>query len=454
MLEDHWKDLLYALTKGKCVVLLGAGLSVKNRDSVTRPLTEWLALELADQLTQDYPDHPLVKTELSQLLYVATEYYNKKGKYNLLSAVEGFYSKHAKQCCETHSLLAELPLGLIICSSPDLMVSEAYRQLFKSFDAAHYAYSKDRTSEAKNNLSEENDSAPDASPDNPLVYHLLGSISNPDSLILTEKDRLNFLEDIIRHNNAISNKVLKQMTKDKIYLFLGFDFEQWHLRLLLRALNLDEAQEAPLYAPNGQAQLNTGAMVFFQRQYKLEFLQISSETFVRELHERYFNAPQPTPVNDAVEAKINVYYMYHEQDEALKVQLDQSLAPLRLSRKIKTWDESKLLPGAEWKEEIARQIEQANLVLLLVSSDFMASEELYQGQLQQALQRQRQGKAAICPILARPSYYETAVFSKLHSILPRNKKFITLWDNEDEAFRHIAMEVEKIVDVLTENLKT
>jgi hypothetical protein len=196
-------------------------------------------------------------------------------------------------------------------------------------------------------------------------------------------------------------------------------------------------------------------MVFFQKQYKLEFLPTGSEAFIKELYDRYNNAPQPSavaPENGA--AKIGVYYMYDEKDEDLKVQLDQALAPLRLSRKISTWDESKLLGGQEWKQEIAAQIDQAHLILLLVSSDFMASEELYQGQLQQALQRHRSRKAAICPILFRSCYYETAIFSKLHSILPRNKKFITDTDNQDEALRHVAIEVEKMVDVLIENLQT
>ncbi len=124
------------------------------------------------------------------------------------------------------------------------------------------------------------------------------------------------------------------------------------------------------------------------------------------------------------------------------------------NRMIRTWDESAVTAGDEFQSVIAERLDRANLILLLVSSIFLASERLYNGQLQLAMKRFRDGKAVICPILVRPCLYEGAVFSKLHTLLPRNKVAVADWKNPDNAYEHIAQQISQFVDTLIENLKT
>jgi len=78
-------------------------------------------------------------------------------------------------------------------------------------------------------------------------------------------------------------------------------------------------------------------------------------------------------------------YLYDQADEAYKIMLDNHLAVLKRAEGIQTWDESMISAGEVADERIRQQLDQANLILILVSSDFLASDKLYEEQLRLAL---------------------------------------------------------------------
>jgi hypothetical protein len=443
MTEEHWGELLYAIHKGKCLLLLGAGASTLERDGQARPCTEWLAGELAAQLRRD--GKPLEESESGSLLYVASEYLRHRGSAIALQGqVEGFYREQAGQPSELLRLIAELPFPLVINTAPDTLLERAWLSLGKDYRKAYYSLRKDRTKTEDEMLLD------DPSPDCPLLYNLFGSVEDPGSLVLTERDRLHFIEDVIQNNNAIPITVLKQFWDDRIVLFIGFDFEQWHLRILpLKLFNRDKYPESVL-VPNGGQALSAGAMVFYQREYRMAFLPEDPLRFARELHRRW--EARPPQADAAPPAALRAIYLYHQEDEPYKQQLDQHLAPLKRHAGIQTWDESMLLPGEEVDRRVREQLGQANLILLLVSSDFLASSKLYDEQLAQALERNRAGQARIIPIILRPCAWESAAFARSKFILPRRGKPITAWENADAAYRHIVQELEKYLPYFIENL--
>jgi len=75
----------------------------------------------------------------------------------------------------------------------------------------------------------------DPTPERPLVYHLFGLLSQPESLVLTEDDTFAFLIGITRHIKNIPSQVGRALT-DSALLFLGFQTEEWSFRVLLQAL--------------------------------------------------------------------------------------------------------------------------------------------------------------------------------------------------------------------------
>ncbi|HRI60370.1 MAG TPA: toll/interleukin-1 receptor domain-containing protein [Saprospiraceae bacterium] len=444
MTNDQWNDLLFAIRKGKCLLLLGAGASTLTKNGVARPFTEWLALELADQLRRD--QHPLEESETGSLLYVATEYlHHYKSSVTLQREVERFYREQAKQPNELLRAIAELPFPLIINTAPDTLLEKAWLGLGKDYRKTHYSLHKERSKEEADLQIE------DPTGDCPLLYNLFGSVEDSASLVLTEKDRLKFIEDIIQHNNAIPNAILKEFKEDKVVLFFGFDFEQWHLRIMPKKIFQKEEISAPVIVPNGGQTLSKGAMVFYQKQYKMDFLPEDPLAFIRELSRRWENYEEAGE-QEAQQAPVRAVYLYDRADEPWKTMLDKHLAVLKRAEGIHTWDESMISAGEAVDERIRQQLDQANLILLLVSSDFLASDKLYEEQLRQALQRNREGKAYIIPILVRPCAWEGAVFSKSKFILPRKQTPIASWDDKDAACRNVVLELEKYIPHLVENL--
>ncbi|HOY06329.1 MAG TPA: toll/interleukin-1 receptor domain-containing protein [Saprospiraceae bacterium] len=445
MTNDQWKDLLYAIHKGKCMLLLGAGASTLTKNGITRPLTEWLSLELATQLRNNH--YPLEESESGSLLYVATEYLlHFQSAIKLQSEVERFYREQAKQPNELLRAIAKLPFPLIINTAPDTLLEKAWMGEFKEYHKTFYSLLKERSREEADLQIE------DPTGDCPLLYNLFGSVEDSASLVLTEKDRLKFIEDIIQHNNAIPNAILKEFREDKVVLFFGFDFEQWHLRILPKKIFQKEEISAPVIVPNGGQTLSKGAMVFYQKQYKMDFLPEDPLAFVQELSRRWENY-EAEAGQETQQAPVRAVFLYDREDEPWKVMLDKHFAVLKRAEGIHTWDESMIGAGEETGEQIRQQLDQANLILLLVSSDFLASDKLYNEQLRQALQRSGEGKAYIIPILVRPCAWEGAVFAKSKFILPRKQNPIAAWDDKDAACRSIVLELEKYLPIIVENLQ-
>lgn len=446
MKEAQWNDLLYAIRKGKCLLLLGAGAATLTKNGETKPLTEWLAMHLADQLHQE--GLKLEESEISSMLYVATEYLNHfKSIVKLQHEVEQFYRNHAKQPNELLRAIAYLPFPLIINTAPDTLLEKAWLGLGKDFRKTYYTFQKTNTKEEANLHIE------DPTQECPLLYNLFGSVEDPASLVLTERDRLNFIEDIIQHNNAIPNAILKEFKEDKMVLFFGFDFEQWHLRILPKRIFQKEELNERVLVPNGQQPLSKNAMVFYQKQYKMDFLPDNPLSFVKELTRRW-EAFAAAVQEERDESPVRVVYLYDHADEPWKAMLDNHMAALKRNQNIQAWDESKLMPGDVADERIKQQIEAANFIILLVSSNFLASDKLYEEQLRIALQRNREGKAYVIPILVRSCTWESATFSNSKLILPRSKKFIADGGDNDAACRHVVQELERYIPHLVENLQS
>lgn len=447
MTAEQWKALLYALSKGKCLVLLGAGTSTAEIGGKIRPLTEWLAFHLASQLLA--AGHQLENSEVHSLLYVATEYQQFFGGSTLLQKeVEEFYKKHNRQTNELLQTLVGLPIPLFINTAPDLTIERAFRSQFRDCRTAYYSFKKEK--KGGNQRPEPAD--PDA--DCPLIYNLFGSVADPDSMVLTERDRILFIQDIIQNNDSIPNAILKEISADKTLLFFGFDFEQWHLRILPKTLLHADQLENAVLVPNGGQNLAQSTKIFYKKQYKMDFLPMDANGFVGELARRW-QEHQRAPESAAIGSQRNpleIFYLYDQADEPFKIELDKHFATLRSNNLIQTWDESKISPGTVVEHSIGERLASANVILLLISSDFLANERIYEDQLGQALGRYRQGKALICPVLVRPCAWEGAVFSKMPTVLPRNKKALTAWDDRDAACKHIAQQIEIFIENLMENL--
>lgn len=134
---------------------------------------------------------------------------------------------------------------------------------------------------------------------------------------------------------------------------------------------------------------------------------------------------------------ISLFYSYSHIDEALRDELEKHLKLLQRQHVIDTWHDRKIISGTEWDKAINKNLDTADIILLLISSDFLASDYCWDIEIQRAMQRHEEKTAVVIPVLLRPCDTGNANFMKLQG-LPKNFKPVTTWTNQDEAFTDIA----------------
>ena len=138
---------------------------------------------------------------------------------------------------------------------------------------------------------------------------------------------------------------------------------------------------------------------------------------------------------------LEVFFSYAREDEHLKNELADQLAVLQRLDMITKWDDQMISPGSDWEAEINRRLNSAQIILLLVSANFLASEFCYGREMTRALERHDRGEARVIPVILRPCRWTGAPFGKLQA-LPKNGKPVTLWKDKDKAFANVAEGIE------------
>ena len=134
---------------------------------------------------------------------------------------------------------------------------------------------------------------------------------------------------------------------------------------------------------------------------------------------------------------INLFISYAHNDEALRDSLETHLKLLQRQKIIDTWHDRKIGAGREWEQAIDENLEVADIILLLISADFLASDYCWDVEIKRAMQRHQENSAVVIPVSLRPCDKTDVDFMKLQG-LPKDFKPITKWDNQDEAFTDIA----------------
>jgi len=107
--------------------------------------------------------------------------------------------------------------------------------------------------------------------------------------------------------------------------------------------------------------------------------------------------------------------LYSHQDEDLRKELEKHLATLRRYGVIDIWQDRRIGPGDEFDREISNQLESADIVLLLVSSDFLHSDYCYDIEVKRALERHAEGSTRVIPAILRPCDWQKTPLGKLNA---------------------------------------
>lgn len=162
------------------------------------------------------------------------------------------------------------------------------------------------------------------------------------------------------------------------------------------------------------------------------------------------NNHSPTPESKTATGSQNspliLFYSYSHKDETLRDHLNTHLTLLQRQGIIDAWYDRDITAGTGWAEVIDTHLNTADIILLLISADFLASDYCYEKEMNRAIERHNNQEACIIPIILRPCDWTSAPFGKLQA-LPiahgEGAKAVTTWSNQDEAFTAIAQGIRK-----------
>ena len=134
---------------------------------------------------------------------------------------------------------------------------------------------------------------------------------------------------------------------------------------------------------------------------------------------------------------LRLFYSYSHKDETMRDALERHLALLKREGIVASWHDRRIMAGQKWKDQIDKHLHEADIILLLISADFLDSEYCYEVEMQRALARHQAGEACAIPVIIRSVDWSGAPFAKLQA-LPKDAKAVASWENPDEAWTDVA----------------
>lgn len=141
----------------------------------------------------------------------------------------------------------------------------------------------------------------------------------------------------------------------------------------------------------------------------------------------------------------NIFISYAHEDELFKDKLVKHLSGLTRNGQINLWTDTVIIPGQEWDNEIKNALQQADIILFLVSADFMASNYIHTIEIENAIAKHNSGEIIIVPVIIRSCDFRSLPLKKFQA-LPKGNVPITKWSDEDEAYLNIVEGIKLILN--------
>ena len=205
------------------------------------------------------------------------------GPSNLRAQAAEFYASEPLRPSAVHEALAQLPFPLIISTCHDRLLAQALKHANKAPVVYRYNFRGDKRANPEFRLPSGEGAL--------VVYHLFGSCDEPQSLVLSENDLLDFLVAVISGGSPMPNSLRAALQQSDInFLFVGFGIRHWYLRVLLKALirslSLGRSGSAVALEPLLQTTPKFDrqqTILFYQRGTRIEVCDDDISSFVAEL---------------------------------------------------------------------------------------------------------------------------------------------------------------------------
>lgn len=141
---------------------------------------------------------------------------------------------------------------------------------------------------------------------------------------------------------------------------------------------------------------------------------------------------------------LKVFYSYAHEDEEARDLLDEHLALLARRNLILRWHDRHIIPGQEWNHAIETALDDADIILMLVSKAFMQSDYVHRFEIPAAMKEHAAGRARVVPVLLEDvDSWRKAPFAKLE-VLPDKGHAVSDWHDPVAAYANVAQGIEKV----------
>ena len=380
--------LIGKIHAGECVLVLGPRVAVPTGSADTETaMDDYLSRKLLEELCE--PDQPS-----PSLRGTIARYEQRFGAAALRGLVQQLCEELDATTTDLHLDLAKLPFRLVLQATPDTMMAQAFRaEAVGKTGVVEACYNYCRL-HAGGRLE-----LPTA--ERPIVYSLFGRHDEPESMVLTDKNLLDYLVRITKESPPLPDSIRATLlAPSTLFLFIGFGFTNWWLRLLLKVLNITGVENRGLSLALEDSSSFENATRDNQGFFESAGIYIQAgdwKALARELAARHqenaarqslraASLPAPAPV-DARRPLVFLSYASEDADSALELRRDLE------DRGVSVWHDVQSLRGGEnWELRIAEFIKRVDYFVFVQTEqmdqrDARLEDGVYNRELKFALKR-------------------------------------------------------------------
>lgn len=435
--EIKWDDLCEDIRRKRCVLFVGPSTPLYSIGEEKIDFYSLAAEHLSNIMLDD--KYPFDYTQKQNLNYIAQKFILHKGNYRprLEDVIADLYKTQLELLNEDangsmpalYKTILKLPWHTIINMQPDTFLANGLAPS-DSFSFYHYK-SKDVS------ISVDSDKF--------LVYNLFGAVINEageykaDSLILTEEDQVDFVKKLVSGNPKIAECVISRFGKEKTYIFLDCNFENWHFRLLLEMLKIDKDFHT-LSPRHKSSTFSNSTVEFYKNRYGFVFVNNNSEEFINKLWEEYsLRNPPPPP-----QRLKKIFVAYADAAEPFARKLAKQFKPWIDKEVLEVFMKDDIVAGKSVINTLLEKFNEADAIILLIDADFL-DDASYQTYVKPALDKAfaAQNTRKVFAVLKSACTWEATPIARLNQkfILPANRLPVTSKEDIEPTLKEIATSI-------------
>lgn len=298
MNQLQWEELLKSLHSGNCCLMIGPELKCLEDpqgqpESVLNRFSAFLNTKL-EALAVEYNQHE------SDFYYKADRYRSSKYQPNGIQFhddIKNFTESHLVGIPRIYLDIARLPFISICSLLCDPFLPRAFRHYGFYFKEDHYNYRKQTLP------------MPELKDETQLLYYIYGNYNNPESVATTPQEQLELVRKIVAGDPKVPENIRSRFQKpEKSFLFIGFDFNDWHYRLIMKSLGIPKPS-ASYYPEADSSQIAFVTKEYYSGNLGITFLSNETYAFIQEFVNRY------EKIYGAANRNIKIFIDYHIKDQ-------------------------------------------------------------------------------------------------------------------------------------------